>query len=219
MQNGQVYDPYLQLPGTVVPGSGNAAPSTDMPAPGNQNLPTGTQPEGSTDGDTAVLNLRLPPKAVVYVNNKRTTTPGDFRSYVSRNLRPGKRYTYEVRAEVEQGGSVVSRTKVVHLTAGVNKTVDFEFAANSPMVTSVTLNVPEDAKVRLAGSETTTVGSSRYFSTSALKAGEKWDNYTVSVTVNRNGKDIVEERTVSLNAGDSLTLDFDLDRESRVAAR
>lgn len=192
------------------------SPPVDLtPNPG----PTGTEADPSVDGNTAILNLRLPAEAVVYVNGKQTRTPGEFRSYVSRNLQPGKQYTYEVRAEVNQDGVQVARTKVIHLTAGVRKTVDIDFDNSRQMVTSVTLLVPDDARVTLAGAETNARGSMRYFSTTALKTGEKWEDYKVEVTVNRNGQDMTQERIVRLTAGESLRLDFDFEADAKFASR
>ncbi len=211
--NRNEYNPY----GTGID-SGIPAESTPVdltPNPG----PTGTEVDPAAEGDTAILNLRLPAEAIVYVNGKQTRTPGEFRSYVSRNLQAGKRYTYEVRAEVNQGGTMVARTKVVHLTAGVRKTVDIDFDESRQMVTSVTLLVPDGAKVTLAGAETSASGSMRYFSTTTLNEGEKWEDYKVAVTVNRDGKDVTQERVVRLTAGESLRLDFDFEMEGKLASR
>ena len=210
---GNQYNPYGNGFESGIPTE--STPVDLTPSPG----PTGTEVDPAVDDDTAILNLRLPAEAVVYVNGKQTRTPGEFRSYVSRNLEPGKRYTYEVRAEVNQGGTKVARTKVVHLTAGSHKTVDIEFDESRQVVTSVTLMVPDDAKVSLAGAETSANGSMRYFSTTALKEGEKWEDYKVAVTVNRDGKDVTQERVVRLTAGESLNLEFDFDADAKLASR
>ncbi len=165
------------------------------------------------------MNLRVPTDAVVYVNGKRTSTPGDFRSYVSRNLQPGKNYSYEVRAEVERDGETVARTKVVELAAGVNKTFELDFAQAQQTITSVTLFVPEDAQVNLGGVETKATGPMRYFSTDSLEPGDQWKAYQVSVTVERDGEKVTRKRYVDVNAGDSVNLRFDFDADEQVASR
>ncbi len=188
-----------------------------MPSPGPAR--TGTDADAEPDDDTAILNLRLPAETVVYVNGKRTRTSGDFRSYVSRNLVDGKRYNYEIRAELEQNGQMVARTKVVELTAGLEKTLDIDFDTDDPLITSVTLLVPEDARVKLGGVDTGARGSMRYFSTESLKSGEKWGDYTVTVSVVRGGEEVTRTKTVDVEAGDSLSLSFDFDMDEKVASR
>ena len=204
------------LPSNGVPATGQPVPAGEPPTPGPR---TGTGVDESDDGDTAILNLRLPLDAVVYVNGKRTTTEGSFRSYVSRNLTPGKRYTYEVRAEIEEDGQRLARTKVVQLSAGTNKTLDIDFNQDRQLLTSVTLMVPDDAQVKMGGVETKATGGLRYFSTESLKEGEKWENYTVSVTVNRDGQDVTREKVINVAAGDSVNLQFDFDLDEKVASR
>jgi uncharacterized protein (TIGR03000 family) len=196
-------------------GESEPTPADDATPPG----PARTGTDANPDDESAILNLRLPVDSVVYVNGKRTRTPGDFRSYVSRNLEPGKLYTYEIRAEVERDGETLTRTKVVELAAGLEKTLDIDFNPESQLITSVTLNVPDDARVQLGGVETGARGAVRYFSTSTLKAGDSWNDYVVAVTVVRDGQEVTQTRTVNVRAGDSLNLDFDFDNDERVAAR
>ncbi|MGI9515526.1 MAG: TIGR03000 domain-containing protein, partial [Pirellulaceae bacterium] len=202
--------------GQPVPGGRIQGGSTPPPSPNS----TETLPETlPVSGDTAILNLRVPTDAVVYVNGKRTSTPGSFRSYVSRNLDPGKNYSYEVRAEVERSGETVARTKVVELAAGVNKTFELDFQQAEETITSVTLFVPEDAQVSLGGVETKASGPMRYFSTTSLKHGDQWKAYQVSVTVERDGEQITRKRYVDVNAGESVNLRFDFDTAEQVASR
>ena len=203
--------------GQPVPGGRIQGGSTPPPSP---NTATETLPETlPVSGDTAILNLRVPTDAVVYVNGKRTSTPGEFRSYVSRNLEAGKNYSYEVRAEVERLGETITRTKVVELAAGVNKTFELDFDQAAETITSVTLFVPEDAVVTLGGVETGATGPMRYFSTNTLEPGDQWKAYQVSVTVERDGEQITRKRYVDVNAGDSVNLRFDFDTGEQVASR
>ena len=189
------------------------------PPPGPEAERTNVLPEAGDSNDTAMLNLQIPANAVVYVNGSRTSTPGNFRSYVSRNLKPGRNYTYEVKAELERDGQVLTRTRVVQLTVGDNKTFDMNFDQNSDPITSVTLLVPEDARVSLGGVDTNASGPMRYFSTSKLKDGESWSAYRVVVTVERDGKQLKRERVIDVNAGDSVNLRFDFDSDGQVASR
>lgn len=213
---GTIYDPYngidTSLPVDGDAGAGESTPTDLSPGPEGADA----NPMGD---DTAVLNVSLPAQAVVYVNGKRTRTPGSFRSYVSRNLEPGKRYTYEVTAEVEENGKPVSRTKVVQLTAGSRHNVDFDFDVQDQLLTSVTLFVPDNAKVFLGGAQTRAVGPVRYFSTTSLKNGEKWDDYTVRVVLDQNGEEVVREKRIDVAAGESVQLSFDFEDGGKIAAR
>jgi uncharacterized protein (TIGR03000 family) len=77
--------------------------------------------------------------------------------------------------------------------------------------TRLTLNVPADAKVTLAGVETKQTGEVRQFSTTKLSAGQVWDGYQVVVEMQKDGQTIREERTLKLTGGkpQELTVNFD----------
>lgn len=77
--------------------------------------------------------------------------------------------------------------------------------------TSLTLHVPEDAKVILAGSDTTQTGKLRKFTTSQLRAGELWTDYKVVVELSKDGQLLRQERTVNLVGGESQELTFNFD--------
>jgi uncharacterized protein (TIGR03000 family) len=215
----------LPVEGTILPGTTSPTPAPDggvTPSPGPDRTNFIPDPiESSTDGstDTALLNLQVPSEAVVYVNGRRTTTPGSLRRYISRNLKAGRDYTYEVRAEIERDGKTLSRTRVIQLTAGDNKTFEMDFDNQQQLVTSVTLFVPDDAEVTMGGVKTSARGPMRYFSTSKLQDGDSWESYRVLVTVERDGKQVQRERMIDVNAGDSVNLRFDFDTDTRVATR
>jgi uncharacterized protein (TIGR03000 family) len=74
----------------------------------------------------------------------------------------------------------------------------------------LTLKVPAEAKVTLAGVETKQTGEVRQFATSKLGAGQIWDGYKVVVELQRDGQTLREERTLKLTGGQpqELTVDF-----------
>jgi uncharacterized protein (TIGR03000 family) len=84
--------------------------------------------------------------------------------------------------------------------------------------TRLTLRVPAEAKVTLAGVETKQTGEVRQFSTSKLSAGQVWEDYTVVVEMNRDGQVVREERTLKLTGGmpQELAIDF---AENQLAQR
>ena len=111
-------------------------------------------------------------------------------------------------------GKVAKETKLVTLTAGQKETVKFVSLDSTPVQTAVTLNVPADAKVVLAGNETAAVGETRTFRTSQLKAGDRWDDYVVEV--HHNGK--IKRETLRLVAGDDVSLTFNFDDDKSLVA-
>jgi uncharacterized protein (TIGR03000 family) len=166
----------------------------------------------------ATLTLSVPAEAKVFVNGVATRSMGANRRYVSRGLEQGNRYTYEVRAEVVRGGQTVQETQTVQLEAGKAAALAFKLDAASNPLTSLTVNVPEDAKVYLSGSETTSKGTTRVFKTNKLESGAVWSNYTIRASVTRDGRTVDMEKQVSLNAGESKSVTFDFDLP-QVAAR
>jgi uncharacterized protein (TIGR03000 family) len=174
-------------------------------------------PDLGTDGtslqapvsDTAVLNLKLPENTKVFINNKLTKTSGSLRSYVSRNLKVDRDYKYQIKAVLVRDGKELVRTKLVKMRPGINKTVDFNF--DEPVMTTLALEVPADAKVKICGKEMSTTGPVRSYTTRLLKDGEVWNDYKVTVEYQRDGKPHVEERTIDLLAGDLHRMSIGVD--------
>jgi uncharacterized protein (TIGR03000 family) len=84
--------------------------------------------------------------------------------------------------------------------------------ASKPAVkTSLTLRVPAEAKVTLAGVATKQTGEVRQFATTKLSTGQVWDDYKVVVELQKDGQTVREERTLQLTGGQpqELTVNFD----------
>ena len=143
------------------------------------------------------------------MNGIATTSTGTTRQYVSRGLMSGYNYSYEIRVEVTRDGRIVEETKSANLRAGENSDLAFNMPVKSE--TTLTLHVPADAKVSLAGNPTNGTGPVRVFSTGGLETGKEWSSYKVVVTLDRNGETLTKEQTISLKAGDSRDLNFDFD--------
>jgi uncharacterized protein (TIGR03000 family) len=92
-------------------------------------------------------------------------------------------------------------------------------ASSKPAVkTRLTLHVPADAKVTLAGVTTKQTGETRQFSTTNLKAGQVWDDYKVVVEMEQSGQMLREERTIKLTGGKAQELEISFD-SSQLAQR
>jgi uncharacterized protein (TIGR03000 family) len=180
-------------------------------------------PDGSgasnAKGD-GTLVVEVPAKAKIFVNDRLTSTPGEVREYVSRNLTRGYNYTYEVRAELEVDGKMVTETKKVDLRAGQQMKLAFNLApATQEVETSITVKVPANAKVNLGGNDTNATGETRVFRTSALNAGGEWKDYKIVVTAEIDGRQITKEQTFDLKAGENRELTFDFDTANVADAR
>ena len=201
----------------------NATPTNPPPPPAGEGDAADAPPE--TDGAMlrradGTLVVEVPAEARIYVNDRLTSTPGTMREYVSRNLVRGYNYSYEVRAEMEVNGQVVSETKKIDLRAGQNAKLAFNLAPSTSeeVETSITVKVPANAKVNLGGNDTKAKGETRTFRTSALRKGTEWKDYKIVVTANVDGVEVTKEQTFNLQAGEEKELSFEFDAAS-VAAR
>ncbi len=212
------------VPGTVVPGT--TVPGTPAPALKPATEGAAPAPRDSTSLTSATLIVSVPAEARVFVNGKLTTSTGTLRRYVSNNLEPGFTYTYELRAEMMVGGKMATESKTVKVRAGESADLAFnldsiqdEKVAEQPARTNLTLLVPADAKVFLAGVETRSFGPVREFSTTRLANGQEWKDYTVRIEIERDGQKLVKNQTLTLVGGEAreLSLDFDLADVASVA--
>jgi uncharacterized protein (TIGR03000 family) len=93
-----------------------------------------------------------------------------------------------------------------------NSTPATTVVASKPAVkTSLTLHVPAEATVTLAGVATKQTGEVRQFATTKLTSGQVWDDYKVVVEMQKDGQLVREERTLKLTGGQpqELTVNFD----------
>lgn len=216
--------PDAAPPDAAAPGGGVPVPA---PAPVEADNPAAPAPDeevGTPNSGSTILAVRVPEAAKVYVNGKLTSTPGTYRRYISRGLVPGYRYTYEIRAEIPQGGETLTDRRVIQVRAGEMSQVAFDFDPSAPQVaaatvnTTLTLHVPEDAKVSLGGNDTASSGNVRQFTTTELSRDQQWQDYRIVVTLDRNGELLKRERTITVTGGEARDLMFDF-LENNLAAR
>jgi uncharacterized protein (TIGR03000 family) len=181
--------------------------------------------------NSALLSVKVPADAKVFVNDRATNSTGNDREYISHDLQAGARYNYTVRAEFVRDGKPVSETRTIQMTAG--QTAGLDFSQDAPSVqtaekadarTTLTVRLPADAKLFLAGHETKATGEVREFSTTRLPNGSEWNTYAIRAVVERDGREQVREETISLKAGQSreVTINFDSlasDKVAETAAR
>ena len=91
--------------------------------------------------------------------------------------------------------------------------------ASAPAVkTKLTLRVPAEAKVTLAGVTTKQNGEVRQFSTAKLSEGQVWNDYKVVVEMEQGGQMLREERIIKLTGGEAQELAINFD-STQVAQR
>lgn len=149
--------------------------------------------------------MSVPAGADVFVNDRLTNSKGAERRYVSRGLKAGQNYKYTIQAKFVRDGKTVTETKSATLAAGGRVNMDFGVESASS-TTVLTVNVPRDAKVTLAGNPTTQQGAVRKFATNRLSNGETWRNYAIQVETNRDGKIEMQSRTIDLVGGEAREL-------------
>lgn len=207
--------------------SGGVIYSDEAPADATPATPDATAPADAAKGKSAyigagLLLVMVPADAKVTVNGKETTSTGGERQYISRNLMRGSNYNFVVTATTVRNGKANTMTKTATLTAGASAELSFldlshselDTASTQPLTTKLTVRVPADAKVYLAGNETRQTGEVREFSTTKLTAGEGWNGYTVRAEIEKDGKLISKEQVVSIDAGQSKEIAFDFSNDS-----
>lgn len=208
---GVIYESPTIVPETgPTPANPPSNPSDELYRPGS---------ESRLAPQSAMLTVRVPQQARIYVNGVETRSTGDLRRYVSRDLAPGYQYTYEVTAEAVVDGQPVTSTKTVQLRAGEQTELAFDLRATKQLETALTVHVPADAQVYLAGNATRGTGPVRTFRTTQLPAGEAWSDYVVRVVVDRNGEQLDREAQITLRAGDRQELTFDFNMDKVASAR
>jgi len=80
--------------------------------------------EAATD-TTCRLTIRAPENAEVWIADWKTPETGSVREFVSPPLKPGKEYTYDVRARWEENGRPMTQTQKVDVKAGATSEVSF----------------------------------------------------------------------------------------------
>jgi uncharacterized protein (TIGR03000 family) len=196
-------------------GGGYSAPVEyyeGAPAEYYEDAPVEVAPEAAVETE-ASIRVTVPAEAQVFVNDRLTTSTGGERSFVSRGLQGGRTYAYQLRVEFVRDGETVVENKLVRLQAGEQIDLSFgageQLASEEEATTELTLHVPADATVTLAGAATRQTGESRTYATAALTAGQEWAGYVVRVELQRDGQTLVEEKTLSIVGGENYELSFE----------
>jgi uncharacterized protein (TIGR03000 family) len=83
-----------------------------------------SQPPGPAP---ATLVVHLPPGARLTIDGYSPRATGETRRFVTPPLGPGRTFHYDLKAEVEQGGKRLTRTREVAVQAGQRTEVTIDF--------------------------------------------------------------------------------------------
>ncbi|MEQ8208497.1 MAG: TIGR03000 domain-containing protein [Lacipirellulaceae bacterium] len=177
----------------------------------------------TSTSDVGTIYASVPEDAKIFVNDSLTTSTGSERTFASSGLKAGKSYAYDFRIVYTVDGEEVVREKTIQLQAGQDVRLSLDgdtpvVAKAEPVKTELTLAVPADAKVFLAGAETRQTGETRTFASTRLKSGQTWEDYTVRVVLERDGQTLVKEKSMNLAGGESYELSFDFDETANQLA-
>ena len=155
---------------------------------------------------TARVTITAPADARLTVDGQPLAVQGSVQTFETPRLEPGQTYSYLFRAEATRDGKPVVRERKVMVRAGEDVRVDFaDAAARAPA--RVTIILPADARLIVAGMTYPEGAGRRTFDTPDLEAGRTY-SYTMRAEVTREGRLLKEERRVHVEAGKAVTVEF-----------
>lgn len=110
----QIYtEPYAAVPSSTVPAQDSGTPGTIVPA------------SNVSSSNAALIEVRVPANAEVFVDGNKTQQTGATRLFESPPLKQGSRYAYEVEAKWMDNGKMVEQKRKVVVQAGERSQADF----------------------------------------------------------------------------------------------
>ena len=135
---------------------------------------------------TALLSVKVPADAKIFVNDSPRPIRGANRQYFSSNLQSGLHYNFTVRVESIRDGKAISESKTVQLTAG--QSIDLDFTRGQAQAQS-----PATSR-RLSGDRSKVNGLlCEYVPTVQLQSSDE----IPQATIEKDDKKQVDEQTVS----------------------
>jgi uncharacterized protein (TIGR03000 family) len=204
--------------GTIVPGpapgAGNGKKKMEDEDKGKGEDKDGKKKLDDDDGDEinavpAMVMVKAATDVKVTFNGVATNRRSEEEVFLTPDLRPGRTYAYQVKAEAYRDGKKVTRTRRVLVRAGTRSRVDFSdmgtaVASNDGESARVTVLLPQDTRLYIAGKAYGTT-SKQTFTTPRLKKGK---SYHYSIKAERLDDGQADVRRVNVQAGKEVTVDF-----------
>jgi uncharacterized protein (TIGR03000 family) len=162
-------------------------------------------------GKPATVTVQLPSDARLYADGQPVQFDPATKSFATPSLNSGEDYEYTLKAEVLQGGRILTESKTVKVRAGQTTQVAFDNlrapgreaeVAQAPA--RITVQLPARAKLYVNNVLWTT----RSFDTPTLTKGHEY-SYDLRAELEQNGQTIREAKTVKFQAGAKLTVEFE----------
>jgi uncharacterized protein (TIGR03000 family) len=77
-----------------------------------------TAPQQSIDPNAALIGVRVPEHAEIWIDGSKTSQTGSMREFVTPPLDPGQKFNYDVKARWTENGQEVVRERQVSFHAG-----------------------------------------------------------------------------------------------------
>jgi uncharacterized protein (TIGR03000 family) len=161
------------------------------------------------------VTVRLPADARLYVNGVLCPLTSAERSFETPPLRPGRRYSYTLKAVVSRGGEDLDRTHRIDVRAGAAVEADLRdgrFARTARPESGsgrcqVTVLLPADALLYVDDVLCPLTTARRWFETPELAPGRRYA-YTLRVEWQSGGVRRSQSRRVIVEANKAVTVRF-----------
>jgi uncharacterized protein (TIGR03000 family) len=122
---GYGYYPGNNIPGTTYPWLTGPDVPDYRKYPHGLPRPAPPPPPPSIDPAAAVVTMRVPDGADIWVLGVKTKQQGELRTFITPALEAGRIFTYDIQVRWKDAGQDVTRSREVNVRCGDRLTVDF----------------------------------------------------------------------------------------------
>jgi uncharacterized protein (TIGR03000 family) len=198
---------YMVSPPVVVP------KTTTMPK-------VGEMIQGESARSPATVMVKAPADVNITVNGTAITRRTAEETFLTPALPSGQTFAYVFSAEATRDGKTVTKTERITVQAGMKSEVDFTAmgqAAAAADVAHLTVKLPDGAHLYVNDVAVSASGT-QTFETPKLEKGKKF-YYSVRAELQREGRTMTDSKSVSVEAGKSVTVDFTSSASRLTASR
>lgn len=201
------------IPITMTPGQvplmqpGPAMPQLMLPTP---------QTTESGAANYATVVVTLPADAKLFIDGVLSTLDTAVRVFRTPELRPGVKYSYELKIAVDRGGKPQETTKIVDVEAGKTARVHFPEPGAAGSTARIQIAMPANATLYVDDAKWPSPGSAT-IQTPPLETGKDYE-YKLKLERPTDGTPEIITRTVVIQAGSDVKVDFNLAADA-VASR
>jgi uncharacterized protein (TIGR03000 family) len=162
--------------------------------------------------------VRVPIDAKLFADDQATQLTGPERVFLTPDLSAGRDFQYTLKVEYTANGETKSDSKQVVVRAGHRTVIDFATPTAEKATSSVTVTLPEKAKLFVDGVAAATTAGKHTFSTPELPKGKSFV-YEFRAELEKDGKTETVNQKVTFNAGEPIVVDFTETTATRTALK